>query len=252
MKGIACFALLAGGLAACGPARSTLPPSPSAEIPAKFDHVIVAIDTLARGIALLRDLTGVTPRLAGAHFGRGSGAHPGRGMQSAILGLGPGRYLLLVAPDPHDTMGARLVGTFATDLTLTPIGWAVRTSDVDSVRAALLARGLPAAPVRNYELRRPDGATLRWRALMPWEGLTTVPPFFIEWDPSSPYLAEDDAPAGCTLAGLTLAFPQSDSLRAQLDRAGVRVSVSRAARQAIDLTLDCPAGRVRLPGAAPQ
>jgi hypothetical protein len=44
-----------------------------------------------------------------------------------------------------------------------------------------------------------------------------------------------------------LAWHDADGMRAQLARADVRATIRPAARQQMQLTLDCPAGRVRLP-----
>ena len=252
MARIAQLALLTGtvGLLACGHRRVALSPTPEPAVPPGFDHVVVAIDSLERGIALLREATGVTPRLIGTNSGRGGGADPGVGSRSAIIGLGPGRFLELVAPAAPDSGGAPNSASYAIYHTLTPIGWAMRTPDSDSLRAALTARALRVQGLYDGERRQPDGKTVRWRVIMPWFGISTVPPFFVDWDRSAGAHPSADAPSGCTLTALTLAYPPSvaDTLRAQLARAGVHAIVTPASRQSIDLTLDCPTGRVTLPG----
>ncbi|HET7459924.1 MAG TPA: VOC family protein, partial [Longimicrobium sp.] len=199
----------------------------------------LGIDSLERGIELLRQATGVT-----AVFG---GAHPGRGTHNALLSLGPGRYLELMAPDPHQGRTPENAGLFALH-TLTPVGWAVHAENADQVLETARANGLPGGMVRPGSRQRPDGTTLRWRTLDPWGTESDVLPFFIEWAPGSPH-PSTDAPGGCTLAALQLASPEPDSLRATLARAGVQVDVVRGPREAISLTLDCPAGRVRFPAA---
>jgi glyoxalase-like protein len=211
----------------------------AANLGVEVDHVMVAIDSLERGIALLRAATGLAPSYGGAH--------PGRGTQNALLSLGAGRYLELIAPNPEDAAGAAQAADFATFRVLTPIGWAVRTHDVNSLRAALVGRGLAGGQVVPGARLRPDGRTLRWRTLTPWGVPAGLLPFFIEWDPAGPH-PSSDSPIGCTLAGLSLASPSPDSLRAMLIRAGARISVTAAPREAMSLTLDCPAGRVTLGG----
>jgi hypothetical protein len=245
-------ALVASTFLACTPARRAERPAgapqpiasarptveTTAELAADVDHVIVGIDTLARGIELLRQATGLT-----AVYG---GAHPGRGTQNALLSLGRGVYLELMAPNPQDAAGAARAPEFASLRTLTPIGWAVKMRHADSLSAALHSRGLPGGVAQPGARHRPDGTTLRWRTLNPWGLPTGVLPFFIEWDPAGVH-PSTDAPAGCTLAGLTLSSPSPDSLRALLARAELRVPVTHAARDALSLTLDCPTGRVYLP-----
>jgi glyoxalase-like protein len=210
--------------------------------PANIDHVILAIDSLDRGIALLREATGVTAR-----FG---GAHPGRGTQNALIALGPGVYLELAAPNPRDSAGPAQVAEFAGFRELTPVGWAVRTTDADSLHAFLVSRGLVGGAVRAGSRQRPDGTTLRWRTLDPWGGASELLPFFIEWDPAGTHPSVD-APAGCTLVGIALAAPRPDSLRTLLERAEIHVPVAAAPREAMSLTLDCPKGRIQFPPRVP-
>ena len=55
-----------------------------------LDHLILGINDLQHGIAVFNRLTGVTPRPGGEH--------PGRGTHNALVSLGDGRYLEIVAP----------------------------------------------------------------------------------------------------------------------------------------------------------
>lgn len=201
------------------------------------DHIIVAIDTLERGIAMLRDATGLTPV-----FG---GVHPGRGTQNALLSLGSGSYLELLAPNPSDAAGPQMVAGFASAGMLTPMGWALRAQDADSVRLLAISRGLPGGAVAPGSRARSDGSMLRWRTVTPWGSNLPLLPFFIEWQ-SRPHPSES-SPAGCTLATMALGSTSSDSLRGLLDRLGVQVRVEPAARDVMRVVLDCPRGRVELP-----
>src|SRR4051794_18090039 len=58
----------------------------------RIDHVGLGIGDLDRGIAQVTELTGVKPA-------RG-GAHPGGGTHNALLSLGEGTYLEILAPVP--------------------------------------------------------------------------------------------------------------------------------------------------------
>ena len=248
--------LVVGGMSGCRhatvPGRvhgdaEIAPRAAIAAVPADLHHVIVGIDSLERGMELLRRVTGLTPIFAGAH--------PGRGTQNALLSLGPGRYLELLAPNPADTSAAaRTLGMAARLRALrlpTPIGWALGTPDADSLRSTLVARGLPGGTVTPGARTRPDGQTVRWRALgLAWGLRSAVLPFFVEDDAAGPGLSTG-APTGCELTEFALASPHADTVRTLLQRARLSVDVAHAPAERISLTLACPQGRVQLPDGAP-
>jgi hypothetical protein len=137
-----------------GPVRP--PPPPMLEI----DHVIVGIDSLERGIALLRDFTGLT-----AVYG---GAHPGRGTHNALLSLGEGKYLELLAPNPKEPVSSPMAAELARYRALTPVGFAMRATNAESLAVVFAGRGLTQGSVRPGSRARPDGSTLRWKSFTPW------------------------------------------------------------------------------------
>jgi hypothetical protein len=232
-------------VAACGDRAEPPPPVPPGagwHEAVDIDHLILAIDSLERGVALLESVTGVRPA-------RG-GAHPGRGTQNALLSLGEGRYLELLAPNPADTSATAREGAAERDAFFgafrdpAPMGWAVRVADAVAERDRLRARGLPAGDVAAGSRARPDGRVLRWQTFDPWgEPPGVVLPFVIAWDAGSPHPSAD-APAGCTLVELSIASPEADGLRARFERAGWPVAVRAATEELLEFTLDCPAGRV--------
>lgn len=231
-------ALTLSSLAACATS-----PARRAPVPVQFDHVMVAIDSIHRGIALLEGMTGVRPALGGVH--------PGRGTQNALLSLGPGRYLELLAPNPADAAGPRAVAEFAKYRTPTPVGWSARVTNADSLRALLVAAGERAGDPVPGSRRLPDGRTLGWRTLVPWPGpRQNALPFFIEWAPGAPHPASD-APGGCTLASMQLVARAPDSVRARLGNARIEASIVEGAADGVRLEMRCPRGAIVLPAPAP-
>ena len=69
---------------------------------------------------------------------------------------------------PYDSSGRLLPGTYSIYRQLRPIGWAIHTRDVDSLRAALQAHRLVVSdPPWDGARRQADGETLRWLVLSP-------------------------------------------------------------------------------------
>lgn len=208
-----------------------------------LDHVILAIDSLERGVDRLDEITGVRAQIGGAH--------PGRGTRNALLGLGDGRYLELIAPNPADASSPLRPGPFSERIdftrfrSLTPIGWVVRVKDADAEREHLIERGLSPGRVHAGERARADGRVLRWKTLDPFGLGAMVLPFAISWGDDTPHPSAS-APVGCTLGELRLESPNADVIQDALTRAGWSVAVSPGPTERIDVVLDCPRGPVRL------
>src|SRR5688572_3845719 len=66
---------------------------------AQFDHLVIAVRSLEEGVAEFERLTGIK---AGP-----GGRHPGRGTENALVSLGGGKYLEIIAPQAGATLSPR-------------------------------------------------------------------------------------------------------------------------------------------------
>lgn len=198
-----------------------------------IDHVIVGINDLDRGIREFEARTGVTPK-------RG-GEHPGRGTQNALVSLGGGHYLEILAPAATEPPTApREAAVAHTELTL--VGWALHTPAIASLVQQVRRAGFDVEGPTPGSRRAPDGALLAWQsASIDQLGVT---PFFIEWSKDTPH-PSTTSPSGCTLGSLEFSEPSPDRLQLLFKTAGFRATVSRAERARMIVTLDCPRGRVQ-------
>jgi hypothetical protein len=207
-------------------------------IPAAVDHVLLAVSDLQAGMKQFEDLTGVRAQIGGQH--------PGRGTQNALVSLGGATYLEIIAPNPADSAGPRMVGEFAPFATLTPYGWAVRSEDMDALADSLGARQVPHGAIRPGARVRPDGARLEWRTLTVEEPASPFIPFFIQWGAFSAHPATT-SPMGCTLRELRFEAPDPDELRDRFARLDIVASVTGGPEPAMRVRLDCPSGAVDFP-----
>jgi hypothetical protein len=178
-------------LAVTGAALAVPPGFWSAESPpAMFDHTILGIDDLDRGIAFMEERVGVR-----AVFG---GVHPGRGTWNALLSLGPQRYLEVMAPDPKQTKLSwfpQLPQLHEPRL----IGWYVHTDDIAVVAQKVSDAGFVIQGPADGSRARPDGRILRWKSFRLADNRGGLLPFYIEWSRDSVHPSVD-APSGCRLA----------------------------------------------------
>ncbi len=194
-----------------------------------IDHVILGINRLEAGIEEFARLTGVTPE-------RG-GEHPGRGTQNALVSLGSGQYLEIMAPLPSAEKPAAI--PFAR---LTPSGWALHASDLAGVIARLEAAGFDAVGPTPGSRRRPDGSMLQWQTGGAGGPGLDLAPFFIQWGPGTAH-PSTTSPGGCRLGTLELAEPHPEQLQRLFDAVGYKAAL-RAGERGLRLTLQCPKGAV--------
>ena len=191
-------------------------------VPANLDHILLGAADLDHGIAWMEERSGVR-----AIFG---GVHPGRGTRNALLSLGPGRYLEIIAPDPQQTSatsGNDMVNRLRTIQEPRLIGWAAHTDDVASLVQKAAAAGIAIENPRDGSRVRPDGKTLQWRSFALKKDFDGVLPFFIEWNRNSIHPSQD-APSGCTLQHFLIECPAMEDVRSVAGKLGLEVEVKPA------------------------
>ena len=197
-----------------------------------IDHLIIGVDDLDRGMREFAERTGVRPIKGGVH--------PGRGTQNALVSLGDGRYLEIMAPshepgtepDPRTSMR-----------TLTPVGWALRTTDIAATVALVKSAGFGMSDIAPGARARPDGRQLRWQTASVSSAGMEAAPFFIAWAPGSAH-PSTDAPGGCTLVSVAMEEPNPAPLTKFLRTTGVAVPVAQGAVPLMSITLSCGGKRV--------
>jgi Glyoxalase-like domain len=204
----------------------------------QVDHLVYAVPDLDRAVEDLEKRLGVRAAPGGRH--------PGEGSRNALIGLGTGCYLEIVAPDPDQPLPSRplwlgLEGRKTPRLT----AWAVKGRDLQALVHRAQQSGVRLGPVETGSRRRPDGVVLRWEFTDPHavvaEGLV---PFFIDWSSSDhPATA---APAGVSLLALRAEHPRPAGVMALLRGLGLQLPVTKGDRAALIAHLDTPQGVVEL------
>ena len=202
----------------------------------RVDHIIVGIADLDRGVAELRQATGVTAQPGGVH--------PGRGTKNALISLGSGTYLELVAPSGEpDSSG--MAAYLASLPHLSPGGWALSAPDLGATIHRLESAGFSITGPIPGSRRQPDGGVLHWTTAHLVGDQTGLAPFLIQWEPGSTHPSAT-SPAGCQLTSVRLAAAAPERLRQLLALMGAPATVDSAPTSSMEFTLACPAGRVLL------
>ena len=204
----------------------------AAEVRMQIDHVLIGIGDLDQGVTDFENATGVRPVYGGKHP---SGTH------NALVSLGSGHYLEIIANQPGTSDWAEL----NTLRHLTPVGWAVSTTNLDAARSQLAAIGLATSAPRAGSRITPSGSTLAWNTF----GLLAEAdeaPFFIAWSPGSPH-PSTTSPSGCTLVKWQVVAPATTPLVRLHDLVGNDAfELLREGKSQFRLELHCPKGNVVL------
>jgi glyoxalase-like protein len=181
-----------------------------------LDHLVVAAETLADGTAFVEAHLGVRPQPGGKHAGMGT--------HNALLGLGPGQYLEIIAIDPEGAKPAR-PHWFDLDeprmraaLAECPrlVHWAARTDDIDATTAR--------SRIDVGAIRPMSRGDLHWRITitddghMPGAGLV---PALIQWPANVTHPSERLLDSGIRLVTLAGEHPDPATIRAALAALGL-------------------------------
>ena len=175
-----------------------------------LDHITVAANDLAEGVAYVEEALGIAPPAGGAH--------PLMGTHNHLLRLSETSFLEVIAPNPQASAPNR-PRWFALDdarthaaLASSPklMTWVVSTSDITSALAKIPQAAGPAITVTRGNLEwlisvPPDGS-------MPFGGAF---PTVIQW-PEGPHPASRMADLGCALLTFEIRHPKADTIRASL------------------------------------
>jgi hypothetical protein len=206
-------------------------------VPSVLDHLVYAAPDLDAAVEALFARLGVRAAPGGSH--------PGRGTRNALLALGAGSYLEILAPDPAQLhpgpLWMGLEGLASPGLT----AWAVRSSDLEGDLRRAERAGLDLGGVLEGSRRRADGEQLVWRFTDPRvREAGGLVPFFIDWG-SCPHPAAT-APAGVSLAALRAEHPDPGDAATLLGSLELDLPVTKGPRPALIAVLETSRGLVEL------
>ena len=203
-----------------------------------LDHFVYAAPDLAEAVDEIEARLGVRPASGGRHAGGLT--------HNALLSLGEGSYLEVIAPVPgvelpSGALPFGLVGLTAPRLA----AWAVATDNLERLIETARAAGYDPGEVVSGGRDLPGGSRLSWKlALRPQPGGEGVVPFVIQWT-AEPHPSQT-VPAGCRFVSLRGEHPAPDGVRVMLEALAVDLEVAEGAAPRLVATVDTPNGRLEL------
>ena len=180
------------------------------------DHLVITAPTLATGIAYIEQTLGVSPQAGGEHVRLGT--------HNALLKLGHGFYLEVIAVNPAAPTPQRARWFGLDDLAAGSkprlATWVVRTDDID---AAAAASEVSLGPVEQM-----SRGALQWRITIPTDGkllMDGVMPSLIQWNTSS-HPTDSMKDLGCVLTKLEGCHPKADVIAENLKLIGLQSHVA--------------------------
>jgi Glyoxalase-like domain len=144
--------------------------------PAVIDHVLLPVADLEPAARKIKERYGLQANEGGRHATGGTANY--------IVPLGRQYLELIAVVDAHAAESGRLGSRVmeAVRVGKTFVAWALRTTDLDALRAKLLDSGWDLPPIVEGSRRRPDGQLLSWRTQDVDQGSDpSAIPFVIEW-----------------------------------------------------------------------
>jgi hypothetical protein len=202
-----------------------------------LDHLVYAAPDLDHAVSEVERRVGVRPALGGKHAGGLT--------HNALLSLGAGSYLELIAPVQGADLTTPLPFGLATVSEPRLVAWATAVDDIESRVDDAKKDGYDPGPIIDGGRELPDGSSLTWRlAVRPQPAADGLAPFLIQWL-SEPH-PSSTSPAGCRFVALRAEHPDPASVEVILNALDVKLEVSRGEQARLIATLDTPNGRIGL------
>lgn len=205
----------------------------------QIDHIVLAVPDLEQSTKEFKEKYNIDLVYGGKHESFGT--------HNALLNLGKGSYLEVLAPDLDNTTfdGPRWMGA---DLSQRPVvcRWALKSHDLVKDQEALRKINSEYGNIIEGSRQKLDGSTLRWQMIRPLPTpLVDIAPFMVDWKDSDSH-PTDSLPEGCQLLSIEFAHPQAEQMLGLFNDLELEREISSKEEQQITIRLQTENGIITL------
>lgn len=198
-----------------------------------LDHLVYAVPDLHAALDWFEEHAGLRPAIGGRHLHQGT--------HNAVVNLGQGAYLEIVAPDPENTSvpPPRWMGV---DLITKPrlVRWSLKSNDLTQDAKLLKAINPTLGHIHAGQRELPSGDLLRWQMTLPSSTpAVDLIPFFLDWS-TSDFHPTDRMPEQFTCKQVELKHPEPKKVAKALRGFGMGMRIEYAPIPAIIAIIGTP------------
>ena len=203
-----------------------------------IDHFVLGIHDLKTGMDEFEAKSGIAPVFGGVHEKVGT--------HNALVSLGEGKYLEILAPIDKNSRANSAFGDLNKE-TLTPVGWVIGTTNSSVIETILESHGIVHSGIIPLSRKTSQGNEIKWSNIFHHhEGKPSANPFFIEWEDLSIHPSITLPQHGCSLESFSINSQGEDQLTAFLKAIMLDLSFSKQTEfpsgQITSLSLNTPQG----------
>jgi hypothetical protein len=205
-----------------------------------IDHLVYSVPDLDKAMDDLENLLGIRPIFGGHHTTKGT--------KNALLNLGEGCYLEILAVDDQnkDIQPPRWMGI---DLIEKPkmTRWCLKSNNLENDAKVIKAHLNTMGEISGGQREIGDGKLLKWEMILPLAAPEVeLIPFMVNWGNSTAH-PTDGLEAKCQLLKLELTHPSPDSLITLFKNLSLSpFKIEKGEEVKILAHLRCPNGLVQL------
>jgi len=207
--------------------------------PRIIDHIVYAVPDLERAMSQLEDQLGIRPVFGGFHKTQGT--------KNALLNLGAGCYLEILAIDEENTEinGPRWMGI---DLITEPrvTRWAIKSETIKQDSETLKSYDSKMGEIYQGSRKTTAGETLAWKMILPLPSpKIELMPFMVDWSGSAFHPTEklEDI---CSIKEISFVGNSPNTSNEVFNKLNISTFISKAEKDMISVTIKGPSGIVVL------